>query len=200
MLLCHMSHVTQCSVFVRLLGSPLHGVCDLRLIAVSGPAPDAAACAALIECGVRSEHFLAVDVLAAAVLLDNVCSIAGLGPKLTDGAVADAFASLLKRAVACIKAAGTSHAHASTYTAGGTAGLAAHCFAAAVPLLVACVLSIADTVLQRVRSDSAVAGQQQQASAALLTVLLARSLVALTDATDAAAEAAGMTPAQLYAR
>jgi hypothetical protein len=36
------------------------------------------------------------------------------------------------------------------------------------------------------------------ASAAVLAVLLARSLVVLTDAMDAAAEAAGMTP--LYAR
>jgi hypothetical protein len=42
--------------------------------------------------------------------------------------------------------------------------------------------------------------EQQQASAAVLAVLLARSLVALTNAMNAAAEAAGMTPAQLYAR
>jgi pyrroline-5-carboxylate reductase len=62
------------------------------------------------------------------------------------------------------------------------------------------VLPIAETVLQAACRDSRVDGEQQQASAALLAVLLAKSLVVLTDAMDAAAAAAGMTPAQLYAR
>jgi hypothetical protein len=63
-----------------------------------------------------------------------------------------------------------------------------------------CVMAVADTVFQTARRDSRLAGEQQRASAALLAVLLARSLVVLTDAMDAAAAAAGMSPAQLYAR
>jgi hypothetical protein len=43
-------------------------------------------------------------------------------------------------------------------------------------------------------------GGQCMASAALLVVLLVRSLVVLAEAMDAAAAAAGMTPAQLLAR
>jgi hypothetical protein len=63
-----------------------------------------------------------------------------------------------------------------------------------------CVLAVHVLVLQTVLRDSSVDGEQQRASAALLAVLLARSLVVSTDALDAAAEAAGMSPAQLYAR
>jgi hypothetical protein len=48
--------------------------------------------------------------------------------------------------------------------------------------------------------SSNAAAQQSMASAALLAVLLARSLVVLADAMEAAAAAAGMTPAQLFAR
>jgi hypothetical protein len=50
-----------------------------------------------------------------------------------------------------------------------------------------------------IHSVSCAALQQSRASAALL-VLLARSLVVLADAMEAAAAAAGMTPAQLFAR
>jgi hypothetical protein len=50
------------------------------------------------------------------------------------------------------------------------------------------------------RSGSWASVQQCRASAALLVVLLARSLVVLADAMEAAAAAAGMTPAQLLAR
>jgi hypothetical protein len=49
-------------------------------------------------------------------------------------------------------------------------------------------------------SSSSASSQQCRASAALLAVLVARSLVVLADALEAAAAAAGMTPAQLYAR
>jgi hypothetical protein len=51
-----------------------------------------------------------------------------------------------------------------------------------------------------IHSVSCAALQQSRASAALLAVLLARSLVVLADALEAAAAAAGMTPAQLFAR
>jgi hypothetical protein len=139
-----------------------------------------------------------------------VCT--GAGPQATEphnaAAVAAAVASLVKRAVAYIKAAGSAHAQASAYTAtqgGASAGLAAHCFAGAVPVIIAslathCVPATVDNVLQTAGRGSRAAEEQQRASAALLAVLLARSLVALTDAMDAAAEAAGMPPAQLYAR
>jgi hypothetical protein len=189
----------------------------LCLTVVAGPAPNAAACAALIESCVRSEQLLAVDVLAASDLLAHVCSIAG--PHLTDPmvaeAVAGATASLVRGAAAGVKASGTEHAQASAHTAArgaGSEGMVAaahHCFAGAVPDLIAslsvqplkqCARATADAVLQTASRESSVVGEQQQASAALLAVLLARSLVVLTDAMDAAAESAGMTPAQLYAR
>jgi hypothetical protein len=72
-----------------------------------------------------------------------------------------------------------------------------------------CFVKLADGAVSAAASNSSDVQQQRQqqqqqrqqhASAALLAVLLARSLVVLTDAMDAAAEAAGMTPAQLYAR
>jgi hypothetical protein len=67
--------------------------------------------------------------------------------------------------------------------------------------VVDCILALAESALSTAASNSsAVQQQQQQASAALLAVLLARSLMVLTDATQAAAEAAGMSKIQLYVR
>jgi hypothetical protein len=49
-------------------------------------------------------------------------------------------------------------------------------------------------------SGSRAAEEQHQAGAAVLGMLLARSLVVLADAQQQAAEAAGTSPAQLFAR
>jgi hypothetical protein len=106
---------------------------------------------------------------------------------------------------------------------------AALCFAAAAPALAAFAFNIASRIQQAAgtwhtdsqqqannpehgssssttNSDSSsIAGSssfscQSKASAVLLAVLLARSLVVLADAMEAAAAAAGCTPAELYAR
>jgi hypothetical protein len=93
-------------------------------------------------------------------------------------------------------------------------------FPAAVPVLAHAVLAsiaeglvcIADAMLRRPCADSdggvqriSTTGggtclQQCKASVMLLTVLVGRSLVVIADAMDAAAAAAGTTPAQLFAR
>jgi hypothetical protein len=90
-------------------------------------------------------------------------------------------------------------------------------FPAAAPALAVLAGQFAHSVQQLVMSGSSSEGQQadgcspeqtdgdssssqSRASAALLAVLLARSAVLLADAMDAAAAAAGITPAQLSAR
>jgi hypothetical protein len=50
------------------------------------------------------------------------------------------------------------------------------------------------------QSTDSSSSSQSRASAVLLAVLLARSAVVLADAMEAAAAAAGITPAELFAR
>jgi hypothetical protein len=96
---------------------------------------------------------------------------------------------------------------------------AAACFPAVAHGLVDLVSHVADKVQQQLAAAgsyrepqqhhecsaeqgdcSSSSSSQSQASAALLAVLLARSAVVLADAMDTAAAAAGITPAQLFAR
>jgi hypothetical protein len=115
--------------------------------------------------------------------------------------------SVMKKAAACVIASGNAHAGPPLSGAARKAEVAAHCFAAVVQILAgSCLLAATQTLRDAVDSISSDKQQQQQqqqllqASAALLAVLLARSLVVLTDAVHAAVEAAGMPPAQLIAR
>ncbi|WIA23169.1 hypothetical protein OEZ86_010062 [Tetradesmus obliquus] len=81
-----------------------------------------AAIAGLVDTCVRSPHFLAVEMLAAAQVLRS-CRPLATQPAATDpttllcdapavAALASALASVVKRATACIKAAGTAQAAA----------------------------------------------------------------------------------------
>jgi hypothetical protein len=128
-------------------------------------------------------------------------------------ALAPALGSVVKRAAMFVRAAGVAQALPRP---AGTPELAAHCFAAAVPALADCLLETAGAELSSSVQDlqqqptevhagsssgsSTGSIQQSMQSIALLTVLLARSLVVLSNAQEAAAAAADTTPAQLFAR
>jgi hypothetical protein len=167
------------------------------------------AAAAFIDCCVRSLHYKAENVMAAASYLTVVCCMIWPLRGLTSAA-ASALASVVKKAAACVTASGNAQRAApmpakpqDLLQADEVAETAAQCFAAAVPRLIErCFTVVCRVALGAAASSSSDVQQQQQqqASIALLAVLLARTLVVLTDAMDAAAEAAGMTPAQLYAR
>jgi hypothetical protein len=64
------------------------------------------ASAAFIECCVRSPHYKAVDVMAAASYLPVLCCFSWP----LSSAAASAIASLVKKAAACVTASGNAHA------------------------------------------------------------------------------------------
>jgi hypothetical protein len=176
----------------------------------AGAALDIAGCAALIDSCVRSQHFNAVDVPAACELLAHLCSLAtDWGDLATAAAVASALLSLMKRAAGCIQAAGQAQGQAGQ-PAAGKVEAAARCFPAAVPTIMqSCMAKLADSLAATAAACASSGGDgggstakqhQVRAGAALLAVLLARSLVMLADAQEAAAVAAGSSTAQLFAR
>jgi hypothetical protein len=169
-----------------------------------------AAAAMLLECWDNT------STERAAALLSNCDTVA---------TVASALASLVKRAAACLKAAGAAQAAAGAPPAANTPELASYCFPAIVPILHNLTADIVDVKLPDDGPESsastaaaaAAAGgalhpssnssssstdelQQCRARLMLLAVLVARSLVVLADAMEAAAAAAGMTAPQLFAR
>jgi hypothetical protein len=183
--------------------------------------------AGLIELCVRHAGLKAADVVAAADMLPGICStpadwLALLSTPAAAAAAATALASVVKRAAGFIKAAGAV-ADEPVLTA-DSLQLAACCFPAVAPAILTTLGNLAGMCCAALAWDMQQQQQQQQhvaaasgveggnssssssrcsqswASAVLLAVLLARSAVVLADAMDAAAAAAGITPAQLLAR
>jgi hypothetical protein len=185
----------------------------------------------LVDCCVRSSHFKAADVLAAADLIRHASaplhgSQAEAAALLADAAAVTAYLSavstVVKRAAMLTKAAGSTHAEAQQATSSGRGrGMsgqqqaAAQYFPALAPLLFNVLLGSIEAGITHMAmqlffettssissSSSSSCGSinQCRASAMLLAVLVARSLVVLADAMEAAAAAAGMAPEQLFAR
>jgi hypothetical protein len=131
-------------------------------------------------------------------------------------ALASALASVTKRAAMFARQAGAMHAQQQQQQpAAGSEALSAFCFPAALKavrhdMLGEAVLGVKLAAREYVGEmyrplDSSGAASsssllKQRSSVVLLAVLAVRSLLALADAMEAAAAAAGMTAAQLYAR
>uniref|UniRef100_A0A383WBX8 phytol kinase n=1 Tax=Tetradesmus obliquus TaxID=3088 RepID=A0A383WBX8_TETOB len=108
-----------------------------------------------------------------------------------------------------MQAAGQAQGQAGVRRAADKAETAASCFPAAVPsIMQSCLGTLAGSLAAAAAATAAAGGdggsmfsqQQHRASAALLAVLLGRSLVTMADAQEAAAAGAGSTTAQLFAR
>jgi hypothetical protein len=184
----------------------------------------------LVDCCIRQQHYAATEVIVAAEVLGHAFSTAAgasddpdqdnvlANPAAVEALaqMASALVSVVKKAVVCIKAAGSMQNQPRP--SAGSYELGEYCFAAAAPAFTSILLQPAAAFVSRLAkgdiagdagnatsSSSAPSTQRQQQqqhmpSLALLAVLLARSLVVLADALEAAAEAAGSTAPQLFAR
>jgi hypothetical protein len=183
----------------------------------------------LIDSCVRCQLLEPEDALLPAVMLSytalevaaddgRVDATALLGDPAAVSALVSALASLVKRVGVLTKAAG--HAHAQPLAATNSPQLtAAACVPAAVPPLISWALrpiavGVSKVVAQLQQStqqavntssssssgSSSAGGLQLQRQCRASAVLLARPLVVLTDAMEAAAAAAGTTSQQLFAR
>jgi hypothetical protein len=152
--------------------------------------------AALIDCQLRAPVLPAYSMLLPPALLAHavqalLSSAAALSNTATVACVASALTSLVKRAVQIIRASAALPADAAA------AADPAACFSAATKTIAAdCVLrpaaGIYNAAASRVfsaRGSGGTGNEQAAASAALLAVVLARNLVQLADAIEAAGPA-----------